>query len=509
MASNKTERSAVSLRSAAVSGALWSGLQMVVNKATALVGTLVSMYLLNPEAFGVAAVAASILAYVTLLPAITLSDVLLARPETIASRLAPATRLCVVTTALSVVSLLAVGFLWAERFSDQGIWHACLCLSVRPVGELLLLGPQTLLRARLDFKRLSQIDAIAQVASTVATVVMAAAGLGFFSLVIPPGLAVFARALMYARVAGANILQIGRRDLAPHSTRELLRDYGLSGLGQYVHGGLIMSPPLILGAYYSTDVVGCFSTAFALSASFNVVVAVGLGLVLQPVFARMGNDRSRQQIAFVRTSAVIAAVSMPVCVCQSLCVAPVFRLIMPPSWSSAIIFAQLLSLGQSMYFIVNPAMGLLKAQGRFMAFFIWQAVQLAVVSCLMVVCGNVLSDDGVGVVAIFSFYHIVFSPIGLALCIPIGDGFVYAIRQVVLGPLAATALALTPVALAATILEVSGWRDLALVIAACGSILLLYPQSLRICAPVVYCEAKDLVFSLLRRKSSNAPQQAS
>jgi O-antigen/teichoic acid export membrane protein len=367
-----------------------------------------------------------------------------------------------------------------------------------------MLSPQTTLRARLEFKAMSQVDAVVQCLATAASVALAAYGAGYVSLVLPQAIAVPVRALAYARLTrgwGESMQSEGARR---HSWRELLRDYGLSGLGQYVHGGLIVAPPLVLAAFCTKEIVGYFSTAFALSASFNSIVAVGLGLVLQPVFAHMGADLARQRRAFGRACSVIAAVSIPACICQSLCVAPTFRLAMPASWQDAIVFAQLLSLGQAMYFVVNPAMGLLKAQGRFKAFFVWQTVQLVMVIGGMAACGAIFAEPAIPIVAVYSFYHLVFSPIGLALCIPRGQGLGAAMHEVFVSPFAASAAALAPVAIASWLLPGHPVTDIALLVAAPAAIFTAYPLLLRKLAPETYGDCKGAFETVLRRRTKDA-----
>ena len=492
------------LKAAAVSGSIWSGMQMAVNKVTSLASTLLTMYLLLPSDFGIAAVSGSILSYVCILPAFTLSDVLLSRPTSVNAVMPAARRLCALTTAASVVVLLAVGYACAGVYGDDRIFYACCMLIIRPIGEFLLLEPQTLLRARLEFRRISQIDAVTQCGASVASVTMAALGAGYASLVLPQAIAVLVRASFYSRLTRQEIVVPQGDAGIPHPWRRLLKDYGLSGLGQYVHGGLIVAPPLILAAFCTKEIVGYFSTAFALSASFNSVVAVGLGLVLQPVFAHMGDDLARQRRAFVRACSVIAAASMPVCMCQALCVAPAFRLAMPPSWQGAIAFAQMLSLGQSLYFVVNPAMGLLKAQGRFTTFFVWQSVQLVVVIGGMVACGTYVNQPAAWIVAVYSFYHLVFSPMGLTLCIPPKDGLWTAMREVFLSPLAASLLTLAPVALGSLLLPEHWASDALLLAVAPVSVFAIYPRLLRLLAPETYADCKDAIGGVLRTRSKAA-----
>jgi O-antigen/teichoic acid export membrane protein len=198
----------------------------------------------------------------------------------------------------------------------------------------------------------------------------------------------------------------------------LLTSYALSGFGQYVHGGLLMLPPLVIGWFGTNDEVGLFSMAFTLSASINVVVAVSIGLVLQPVFARMDGDEDRQASAFLRSCSTIAAVSMPLCLCQAAVVGPAIRVLLPGRWEGAETMAVLLSIGQAFYFAVNPAMSLLKAQGRFAAFLVWQGIQLAVVGAAMVAAAKAFpSGSAVAVTAVAALYTTLWSPIGVWLCI--------------------------------------------------------------------------------------------
>ena len=403
------------LRDAAVSGGLWSLAQVLANKGLSLVGTFALMYLLGPVDYAVAGIALSIQSFLTFMPAFTLGDALLARASEVTRLLGTAIRVCAVVTLATSVMLVAAGP-WAAIVYDQpALTAACACIALRPLVELALLGPQTRLRVQLAFRSLSVIDAGCQAGATVASILLAAAGGGWVSLILPQIAFTGLRAALYHRASGA--AEHGSHWLTSES-RGLLAAYALSGLGQYVHGGLLMLPPLVIGWFADTEQVGLFSMAFTLSASINVVVAVSIGLVLQPVFARMAGDSNRQASAFLRSCATIAAVSMPLCMCQAAIVGPAVRVMLPERWEGAEAMAVLLSLGQAFYFAVNPAMSLLKSQGRFTAFLAWQGAQLVVVGTAMVVAGHLASSDpATAITAIAGLYTLVWSPIGVWLCI--------------------------------------------------------------------------------------------
>lgn len=495
------------MRDIAFQGGMWTAAQVVANKLSGLLGTIATMYLLAPDQFGIAAIGMSILSYVSLLPAFTLSDVLLARPGQLPATLPTAFRLCALSTATTVALLLVVGWVCQLAYSDGRIFIACVVLAGRSVSELLLFIPQTRLRNNLAFPEMAKIDAAAQLGATTLTMAMAYVGGGYLSLLVPQVIATFTRAVLYYRLTNRESLHGSPVINRIHPWKKLLSDYWLSGLGQYVHGGLIVAPPLIIAAYCNQTTAGWYSTAFALASSLNVVVAVSIGLVLQPVFAKMDNDRRRQEVAFVRACALIATIAMPACLCQAACARSAFALALPPAWDGAIVFVQMMSIGQMFYFAVNPAMGLLKAQGRFGLFFVWQAIQLVVVAGAMVVAGRNSEQPGNNIVAIHSFYHIASSPIGVMLCLSSSDGRRTAIWRIFVAPFVASAACVGTGAALGSLMPDSGLWNLARISVTMLVSLTTYPLVLRTIAPESSRDLKEFVQRTVSRlRPSNSAQ---
>lgn len=408
-----------SLTASALSGGLWTAVQTVANRVVSLVGALVTTHFIDPGALGVASIALGVQAIVTLLQPFTLGDVLLARPtvmETVARR---ATLMGVSAgLATGLVGILAAPAV-AGWFDDDRLWIACILVCLRPLAESFLVLPQARLRRELRFKEISIADGCCFAGATLLSVAMAWAGCGYMSLILPQLIFAVLRTGIYGILAGRLAIDRDRGSSADvPSTWVLWREYLLSGFGQYVHGGLIFATPLVIGYFCSEASSGHYSLAFSLAASVNGVVAVAMGLVLQPIFAQMGTDRERQSTAFLRACSTIAAIAMPLSMLQGLLAPLIFQAFLDDKWSPAATMAQLLSVGQGFYFAVNPAMGLLKAQGRFGTFLAWQAVQFIVVLSTMSIIGAV-SDDGAvyWIVFVSSAYHLISSPFGVWICV--------------------------------------------------------------------------------------------
>lgn len=487
-----------SLRDAAVSGGLWTGAQVVVNKVVSLGGTVVMLYLLHPEQYGIASLATSLLAAVTLLAPFTLSDVLLSRPKEVDRMMGTALRLCAIVTLLNIIVLVAIAPWASHHYEQPALFGACIVMTLRPMVELMLLGPQTRLRSQLRFKSLASIDAVTQSLATLMGIAMAWGGAGYLSIVLPQIVFTGVRAYFYRRADPAQA--VSSRWISAEAG-PMFRAYWLSGLGQYVHGGLIVATPLIIGQFADEQGVGLYSMSFALSASINVVVAVSMGLVLQPVFAQMSGDFDRQAAAFLRACRTIAAIAMPVCLLQAALAPAGFHVFLPERWIGAIAMTQVLCIGQAFYFPVNPAMGLLKAQGRFAAFFAWQALQLVLALVAMFAAGYMVPDRAaLAVVVVAAACPVISSPFGVWLSIRHRKSGTGGTLSIFVAPTIASAIAIGPAYMACEfLLPVGAAQDWTELVAIPIVAALAYPMLLRIFAPDLQRELISIVRSIAGR----------
>ena len=467
-----------SLGEAAVSGSLWSIAQVVVVKIVSLGGTLALMHLLTPEDYGIATLALSVGTMVVVLQPFTLGDVLLSRPADLARASGTALRLCFFTSLFFALATLAAGP-WASRhYQIPALVAGCAWASLRPLAEWTMLLPLARLRAQLRFRTISSVDMLCMTGTTLGNVLMAALRFGFVSVLLPPTVFTAARAWFYRRASPAPASPPWLSDEAPR----LFRQFALSGLGQYVHGGLVALAPLLIGTFTSQKEVGWYTMAFTLSIQVTTLTGFSLGVVLQPIFAQMSHDVSRQSAAFLRACRVIAILAMPMFLLQIVLSPPVFRLFLPEKWWGALVLTQILSLGQAFYFCVGPSMGLLKAQGRFAAFMTWQTVQLVVVSAGMLAAGRLWHDAPLlPMVLVGGLYHAISSPVGVWLCVRGREGAVRATLDVFLRPLLVSTIAVLPLAWAFTRIVPQGTaRDVAslviLPVLSIGILMVLLPR---------------------------------
>jgi O-antigen/teichoic acid export membrane protein len=401
------------------------------------------MHKLAPEEFGLATLALSVQTMVMVLQPVTLGDVLLAQPGEIARVAATASRLCLITSLAFAVGIVVSGPWAAAHYHSRGLMLGCAFAALRPLSEWTIMLPLTRLRAKLRFRTISAVDAGSLIGASLTSVAMAWAGCGFASVILPQIAFTVVRAELYRRASPA---PPSPRWL-PQEVPTLFRKFVLSGLGQYVHGGLISLAPLIVGSFTGQREVGWYTMAFTLSTQINTVVGFSMSLVLQPIFAHMAHDPPRQSSAFLRACRVIATVAMPACLIQIVLVPVAFKLFLPAKWEGAIVLTQILTLGQAFFFCVNPAMGLLKAQSRFAAFMVWQTVQLAVVVAAMWGAGVLWRQAPLfPIVLVGGLYHILSAPIGVWIAVRERGASLASSLDVFLRPFVLAAISVLPIA---------------------------------------------------------------
>jgi O-antigen/teichoic acid export membrane protein len=205
---------------------------------------------------------------------------------------------------------------------------------------------------------------------------MALLGAGAPSLVAPQVLAAAAKAAGYRAAAPA---AGGRAPVAPRWVkRRITREFGIAAAAQYVHNVVFALPPLALGLFADPAETGYFGFAFMLATQGTVIIGGQLVLVLQPVFGHLRGEPERQDRAYLRVLTTVSAIAVPVALLQAALAAPLFGVLFSPRWDGALGTFVVLSVSQALYFGVSPTIALLKAQGRFAAFFGWQVVHLCV-----------------------------------------------------------------------------------------------------------------------------------
>lgn len=404
-----TEHGSSMLLRKAAAGSIWTSAQAIVNKLATAVAMFLVARELSLEQMGLSTLVLAVSGFLVLLPPVVIGDVLLANQHRFARALPLGRRLALKAGLGTTLALAALSPAIASFYADYptGVLIALIAtISIRTTTDACAMPALSALRSDLRYRTIVLIDGGVQLAATVLMVVLAYSGAGAFAIVVPQVVVSAAKAVFYA-------LALARSPVAhdaaqadadgggpePDDQRlaaRLRRDYLVGGLGQYIHNALGALPALVLGRLAGETETGVFGFAYLIAAQATVVVSYQLGAVLQPVFGKLGHDPAAQAKGFLRIIRGIGAVAVPVSLLQAAFAPPLFALLFPEKKEALAAF-MVLSAAQCFQFAVAPVLSLLKAQGRFRTFFVWQAVHIAVAGTAFLVVAGPYGALGVAI----------------------------------------------------------------------------------------------------------------
>ena len=358
---------------AAVAGSAWTTLQTLANKVASVAAMYLLARMLLPADFGLASLAVSIGAFAFVIPPYVMGDVLISAPSGFGRRSGAALMAVWAVGILLALAMIVSAWPIQQVTGKLGIAAVLCVVAARPLADALMIVPMARMRLDLMFRRISMIDGVIIFLATASGVLMAWLGFGPMAIVAPPIATVAIRGVVYWLSVGREI----PRHVAPGSLREVSREFALAGLGQYLNNIVMILEIIVLGWFANEVELGYFAFAFQLAMQANAVIAGQLGAVLQPIFGRLQVDTGRQIAAFLRSSRLLAAFAVPISVTQAAVAVPLFDVVFGSKWQPSIGAFIALSAAQGFMFAGAPAVALLKAQGRFRAYLLWQAAQLA------------------------------------------------------------------------------------------------------------------------------------
>lgn len=370
-------------------GTRWAASQSLINKLATALGMLVVARALDPDEYGIASVVNTASSLVMVLPILVMGDVLISHQRHLPSVARHARSVMHGSTLLLTLFMLATAPLIAERYPQYpfGLVAALLAVcAMRPIAEAALVFPLTHMRLSLRYREIALINGFTRFGATALMVVWAIAWPTPAAIVVPQLLIAVSRGIIFHIVARRG--PRGRRSferpawqrphLATRIRRRLGREFGMASFAQYVHT-VVSGLPLLIVSFHATKTeVGLFGFAIMLAPQWVGLFSAQIGVVLQPIFGRLRSEPSRQVRGFLRVLTLMAALTVPMSLLQAALAEPLIRLLFGEKWIQAVPLFVALSIGQTALFLLAPALALLKAQGRFGRFLVWQVAHVAV-----------------------------------------------------------------------------------------------------------------------------------
>lgn len=370
----------MSLKKATFSASRWTALSTALVTAVQILQTSILARMLLPGEFGLMAVAAAVIAVLTLVVDLGLSQALIHFDDVPVSHRSSIFWLNMLLAFGLMVALSVAAPMVARLYHTDSL--APLLSWISLVFPLSALGQQlrALAAKDLKFDTLARIEISAAVVACVCAIAAALLHAGVYALAI----AVLASAGTSSLLAWLML----PRDFRPAwhfrlgETRAYLR-FGGYLVGESIASAFhrnadVFAGGLIVGA----NAMGVYSVPRDLS----LRVATGINSIVTrvgfPVMAQVKHDRARLKSIYLQTLRMTASVNFPVYVALGLFAKEIVALLYGPQWRGAVIYLQILAAWGLVRSTGSPVGSLIYATGRTRRAFWWNVALLLMLPVL-------------------------------------------------------------------------------------------------------------------------------
>jgi PST family polysaccharide transporter len=343
----------------AAAGSLrWIAYTRVAIELVLLAAMVVLARLIPPAAFGVFALVVIVHELAVTLPMEGVGSALVQRRSITRAHLEGGLFLAlVVGTVMTALTLVAAKLVVEPVFGGEAAALVAVTSPYFLLGAVYAL-PLTVLRRRLDFRRLSIVELCLNGSRVACTLALAIAGLDAPALVFGSlaGIVVaLAVALRFAPVPGPRLRSRAMREILPYG--------GPASLATFAWAGFRNGDYAIIGATLGTAQAGLYWRAYQLAVEYQRKVSVAMTQIAFPVLAR--SEGGEALLALRRRMVHLLTVALFPLLCLLALLAPTLvPWVFGPAWEDAVLPTQVLTMGGLAMLTIDVCGSALMALGR-------------------------------------------------------------------------------------------------------------------------------------------------
>jgi O-antigen/teichoic acid export membrane protein len=313
-----------------VAGALWTLGFRLIERSLSLVSTLILARLLTPEYFGLVAMSTAVVTMVELFTTLGFEQALIRDQQATRAQYDTAWTL---NAALGLCAGLAIAGLAnpiAAFFGESRLPPLLYILAFVPLLDGLTNVGIVDFRKHLKFHLDFRIQVIKKLAGVIATVALALVWRSAWALVL---------GTVIGRIVGlamSYVMHPYRPGFSLSGGRGLLKFslwVFLNNLLQFLR---LQSANLVIGRVAGAQPLGMYTLAYDISNLPTTQIVTPLNRAVMPGFAKLANDRTRVQNAFLKVLAIVAVAAIPVGVGIACLAHLVVPLLLGQQWLGAV-----------------------------------------------------------------------------------------------------------------------------------------------------------------------------
>ncbi len=343
---------------------------------------LILAALLVPEIFGLFATVLAVSELASVIKKFGVREVLIRRRRVIDRWASAGFWLTLVLGVGGAISVVLLGpFMISNEHRQELVVPLLLFAAIVPLQTVKAV-PAALLQRSMRFGPMVGVHSAALAIQASLSIVLAWVGFGIYALVFPRlltevielvGYWLFAKPRILIRFDGA-LWRSFMRSGVPMSVAAIADS--ITMFGDYY----------IVGKFVPKELVGAYFLAFALSTQVSQLLIENLSKVLLPGLSALQHDPERQARAFVRSTRLLAVLSVPACLLIAGAADPVMRILYADKWVEAIPLLQVLAIGAITAIAGAPAVNMLHARGLYVTH-MWFSVLRAICIVVFVTIG--------------------------------------------------------------------------------------------------------------------------
>lgn len=393
-------------------GSVWVAVSYGGRNLVTLLTTLALVRLLDPQAFGLVALAMTVLVIVDQVQNAGAAAALVYRRHDVpvAAGSAFLFVLCS-STALFVLAQFASPLV-ADLFRTPELTNVLRVMSFLLITRSLGAIPLALLERNIDFRSRSVCELTGALGQAGVALGLAVSGFGVWSIVVGQIAGSALESMLAWAVAP---LRPDPRKASLSVMRELVR------FGRYVSGANILNianntaDNVVIGRVLGATALGFYAVAYRLADFPNTVIAHIVGRVMFPVYSLLQDELARFRRAFIQNLQRIAVLALPVSVTILVCAEPIVLGLFGEKWEDAVVPLRILAVYGLVKSFSSPGGEVFKGAGRPQLGLMVGALQLAILVPALVVLVRADGIEGAALAMLIAVAVCGVLKLGLAL----------------------------------------------------------------------------------------------
>lgn len=350
----------MSLRQKAIKGAIWSAAQSSGSQVFSSVIFFLLARLLEPEIFGLVALASVFLAFVQVFLDQGFAEAIVQRSEVDAEHLDTAFWTNLSVGLLLTIISISVASLVANVFNEPRLTPIIRCLSLGFLFSSLGSVQEAILTRKFAFKSLAARSLASTFSGGLVGVVMAFLGFGVWSLV---GQQLTNGSVSVLALWRASDWRPGFRISLRHG-KELLA-FGINVAGFNVLNFFNRrSDDLLIGYFLGSVMLGYYTVAYRLLLIMTQLLISTITKVALPTFAKLQNEPERLRTAFYKVTRLTSVIAFPIFLGVAALAPEIVRVFFGEKWIPSVPVMQVLTLIGPLHLILYYNSSVMMALGK-------------------------------------------------------------------------------------------------------------------------------------------------